>query len=58
MRGTLRWIRADPRAHRRLLSPGGTTPSTPRCPGGSSPMAKTAIVPGPPRPDGGQVYRL
>jgi hypothetical protein len=46
MRGTLRWIRADLRAHRRLLSPGGTTPRTPRCPAGASPMAKTAIVSG------------
>ncbi len=35
-------------AHSLLLS-GGATPRTPRCPRGRAPMAKTAIVSGPPR---------
>ena len=35
-----------------LLSSGGATPRTPRCPAVSGPMAKTAIVSGPPRRDG------
>ncbi|HEY6479583.1 MAG TPA: DEAD/DEAH box helicase [Streptosporangiaceae bacterium] len=33
------------------LSPAGTTPRTPQCPAEAGPMAKTAIVPGPPQPD-------
>jgi dihydroneopterin aldolase len=35
------------------ISPGGTTPRTPRCPRGAGLIAKTAIVSGPPHADEG-----
>jgi 5-formyltetrahydrofolate cyclo-ligase len=40
------------------LSPGGTTPVPPGCPHGAAPLAKNAIVAGPPRTDEKRVLPL
>jgi glutaredoxin len=45
------WRVSEDRLRMALLSPGGATPRTPRCPPRAGLIAETAIVSGPPGPD-------